>query len=102
MTKTRKVLYSSSRQLGGERTYRSGAQNFAFAIPIPSVVEPKIKVSEKLAGSFVGQALIMASAVHESVRSVMNEPVTWTISAWLEIPWKVNLSKSVTILVEDA
>ena len=100
VNKTRKVLYTNIQELGGERTYPPGVQLFHFSFPLPARVEPKLKVGEELAGTFVGKALVMASAVHESLRSVMDEPIQWTISAWLEIPWKVNLSKTRGIFVD--
>jgi hypothetical protein len=95
-----KTLHQLERQLDGKRTYLSG-QQFHFSLQIPSQIESQFQLSKDLSGTRIGNVLSVANAVHQSVRSMTDSTIHWTLSAYLEIPWKVNLTRVVQLNVDN-
>jgi hypothetical protein len=75
-------------ELGGEQTYESGTRQ--FTVPIPGHIDAKVELDGML-----GDALRAAQAV----RSMTSSPIHWTLTAFLDIPWKRNLSKQIDVSI---
>lgn len=84
----RETLVHHEVELGGERTYESGVRN--FTVPIPHRIEAKVELD-----GMIGDALRAAQAL----RSMTESPIHWTLTAFLDIPWKRNLSKQIDLAV---
>ncbi|EDM76466.1 hypothetical protein PPSIR1_00867 [Plesiocystis pacifica SIR-1] len=74
----------------GEQSFVSGRHR--FAIHIPDSIEAKVDV-----GGTLGDVLNAAQAV----RSMTASPIRWKLRAYLDIPWKRNLSKAIDLSVRD-
>jgi hypothetical protein len=75
-------------ELGGERSYDSGTQQ--FTIHVPARIDAKLDLD-----GVIGDALRAAQAL----RSMTESPIHWTLTAFLDIPWKRNLSKQIDLSV---
>jgi hypothetical protein len=77
-------------ELGGERTYESGTAQ--FTIHIPDRIDAKVDVN-----GVIGDALRAA----QTLRSMTESPIHWTLTAVLDIPWKRNLSKQIDVSIRS-
>jgi len=75
-------------ELGGQHTYESGVRQ--FTVPIPARIDAKVEVD-----GLIGDVLRGAQAL----RSMTESPIHWTLTAFLDIPWKRNLSKQIDLSV---
>lgn len=75
-------------ELDGARTYESGTQQ--FTVHIPARIDAKVELDGKL-----GDVLRAA----QTLRSMTESPIHWTLTACLDIPWKRNLSKQIDLSV---
>ena len=85
------TLYYFEKQICGKKMYESGMSMHRFHMHIPSRLEPEIKDT-----GIVGNSL----RAIQSVRSMTDGPIRWTLKASLSIPWKVGLSQKVHLSVD--
>lgn len=76
--------------VGGEQTYETGTHY--FAVHVPDRIDPEIKVKGPLGDLLEGV---------QAVRAMTDSPIKWTVVAFLEIPWKRNLSRTIDLTVRD-
>lgn len=76
--------------VGGEQTYETGSHY--FALHVPDRIDPEIKVKGPLGDLLEGV---------QAVRSMTDSPIKWTLVAFLDIPWKRNLSKTIDLTVRE-
>jgi hypothetical protein len=84
------TVFDFESTIAGERIYEGGEHR--FAIDLPDALDPSID-----AGGLLGDALRAARTVH----SLTQGQLRWTLVAFLDIPWKRNLSNSIEIAVRD-
>lgn len=77
-------------ELGGERSYDSGAHS--FTVRVPARIDAKLDVGGKL-----GDVLQAAQAF----KSMTESPIRWKLVACLDIPWKRNLTKEIDVSVQS-
>ena len=77
-------------EVAGEQTFHSGQHR--FEIHVPTTIEAKVDV-----GGTLGDVINAAQAV----RSMTSSPVRWKLKAYLDIPWKRNLSKDIDLSVRE-
>lgn len=75
-------------ELAGERTYQSGVHR--FTVPIPARMDAKVEID-----GLLGDALRAA----QTLRSMTESPIRWKLVAFLDIPWKRNLSKEIDLAI---
>ncbi|HVI01090.1 MAG TPA: hypothetical protein VM869_20370 [Enhygromyxa sp.] len=75
-------------ELGGERTYESGTHS--FTVHIPDRIAAKVEIDGML-----GDALRAA----QTLRSMTESPIHWTLTGFLDIPWKRNVSKQIDLSI---
>lgn len=86
----RETLFEHEIDVAGESTYKSGQHR--FSLELPDAIDAKVEV-----GGLLGDALRAA----QTLRSMAESPIQWTLTAYLDIPWKRNLSKTIDLLVRD-
>jgi hypothetical protein len=72
-------VYRFEQQLDGKRTYKGEA----YDLHLPIAPKTKLELPE----GTLGDVVRFVSAV----RDVVAEPITWRVSVYLDIPWKVNV-----------
>ncbi len=77
-------------EVSGEQTYETGSHY--FALHVPDRVDPEIRVKGPLGDLLEGV---------QAVRSMTDSPIKWTLVAFLDIPWKRNLSKSIDLTIRE-
>ncbi len=81
------TVYRFEQQLDGKRVYR----NEAYDLHLPIAPKTKLELPE----GTLGDVVRFVSAV----RDVVAEPITWRVSVFLDIPWKVNVKAHADIAV---
>jgi len=76
-------------ELDGKRRYQGEA--YDVHLPLPADGAPRV---DEIGGT-LGELARAVSAVIQATRA----PVNWSVYAFLEIPWKANVKKSVPIVV---
>lgn len=84
------VLVDHEVELDGERSYDSGVHQ--FEVRIPARIDAKVDVGGKL-----GDLLSAA----QTIKSMTESPIRWELVAFLDIPWKRNLSKETDLSVHE-
>ena len=92
LAQERETLYKFDLEVDGEKTYEEGAHMYEFSIRIPTDAENEAELPE---AGIVGDVLKFASSLSQGIK----RPTTWTLRAFLDIPWKRNLKKELEIQV---
>lgn len=87
-----RTVYEFKNELSGERTYSSGTKAFALTVP-----QDALKYETQAPDGIIGDIARAASFFAGESRS----PVEWEVFGLIDIPWKVNVKKSVAITVVE-
>jgi len=88
----KETLYSFDLEVDGEKTYPAGENSYEFSIRIPVDAENEAALPDS---GILGEVAKVASLFSRGAK----HPTTWTLRAFLNIPWKRNIKKEVAIQV---
>lgn len=88
----KETLYSFDLEVDGDKTYEEGEHIYEFSVRIP--VDAENDVSSPDAG-LLSEVVKVASLFTRGAK----HPTTWTLRAFLNIPWKRNIKKELGLQV---
>ena len=88
----KETLYSFDLEVDGEKTSPAGENSYEFSIRIPVDAENEVDLPDS---GILGEVAKVASLFSRGAK----HPTTWTLRAFLNIPWKRNIKKEVAIQV---
>jgi len=82
------TVFSFKQPLDGEKEYPASELNYKFQIKIPNDVSTQPAFGGDIAGTLIKSAQILTGT---------NSRVDWYLTARLDIPWKIDVSKRLQI-----
>ncbi len=82
------IVFNFQQPLDGEKEYPASDLSYKFQIKIPQNVLTQPAFGEGIAGTLIKSAQILSG---------VNSSISWYLTARLDVPWKIDVSKKLQI-----